>query len=472
MASLRVGILTEVKETDPRLSGDFANLAIRWQVYESAFRLTEGGKDLESCLLEWPLRAEAPEDGRPVFSAAVVPQRRFSDGSPVTPERVRDSLQATPLLRPHAEVGLRDGRLTFKLVRPYARFELLLANYHAPIVAAGPAGRAPLGTGPFVLEPGGRRLRRNPHHPRQPLVDEAVIDVYPPAADGQALALIEAVNAGQVDFTNQVPYSALPQLKNVRKISSLGSSTCSLFFNTERPALADPRVRRALARAVDRQGIAAACYANPLAFVARGLLPPLLGQAEDKIEHEPHEARRLLAEAGAATPARPLDLLVMPLARPYLPDPQGVGKRLVDAFAAVGWSVQANVPASLADYVSLAGRAAYDLALQGWIPDSYDPLEFLEVHLDSSSIPVNADDIFRAANLARYRSAEADRLLAAHRAQGDPESWQALQRLLANDVPLLPIMYGPSVSVLSWRVAQKPVSVLYRPFLAEIALRE
>jgi hypothetical protein len=78
--TLRLGVLTPVQGGDPRVSGDFVNLVVRWQVYEAAFQAkVEGG--VESCLLEWPLRPEPAEGERPVYSAAVVPGRRFSNGS-------------------------------------------------------------------------------------------------------------------------------------------------------------------------------------------------------------------------------------------------------------------------------------------------------------------------------------------------------------------------------------------------------
>jgi cationic peptide transport system substrate-binding protein len=373
-------------------------------------------------------------------------------------------------VRSHADVVVRDGRVVFKLLRPHTHFDLLLANHNAPIVAEGPL---PLGTGPYRLEPGPpARLLRNPHHPLRAAVEEVQVDVYPVSAGGQPQALIDAVNDGRVDYTHHVPYSALNQLKNVRKMSSLGYCTCSLFFNTERPPLSDVRVRRSLARAVDRQGIAAACYTNPLAFVARGLLPPLVGRGEDGITHDPAEARRMLRDAGVTAPARPLSLLVMPLPRPYLPDPQAVARRLADDFAAVGWRVEPKLPSGLPDYLAQASSTSHDMMLQGWNPDSQDPLEYIEVHVASHAIPTRPEDIFRLANLARYRNPVMDKALAKHRSDGDASSWQTILQLLASDVPLLPIMYGPSVAVMSWRIVQRPKSLLYRPFLAELALRD
>jgi peptide/nickel transport system substrate-binding protein len=465
---LHIGLLTPLVTGDPRLTSDYANVPVRNNVFESPLRAGEGGQ-LEAALIEWPLRQEPGSDARPVRSAAVLPGRFFSDGTPVTADALLRSLLRTPALTRRADVGVHDGRLVFQLKRPDTRFDYLLATSAVPVVADGLRG--PIGTGPFVLEPGPpARLLRNPHYRPAPSIDEVAVDVHAPGADGFPRALVEAVNAGRVDFTHQVPYAALAQVHNVRKIARLGYCTCSLFFNTERAPFDSAAVRRAFARAVDRQALAAICYSNPLAFTARNLLPPTMGRHDDGVAFDLAAARELLAQSGVRPPAQPLELVAIPLPRPYLPDPEGVAARLARDLGALGWPLRVVLPRDLKEYATLVGRGAYDLALQGWQPDSPDALEYIETHVGSTHVPVTPDGIALNVNVARYRNAAMDAVLQEHRERGDDESWRRLQRLLAEDMPLLPLIYGPYVAVVSWRVTRLPSSFLFGPFLHELAL--
>jgi ABC-type transport system substrate-binding protein len=464
---LRIGLLTPLVPGDPRLTADYANAAVRNTVFESPLRAAEGGA-LEAALIEWPLHEEPGGAGRPAWSAAVLPGRFFSDGTPVTADAVHRSLQRTPAFARHADVGVRDGRVVFQLKHPDARFGYLLANLGVPIVAE--RARGPIGTGPFVLEPGPPpRLVRNPHYQPAPAIEEVALDVYPPAPDGFPRALVDAVNDGRVDFSDQVPYAALAQVRNVRKLARLGHCTCSLFFNCERPPFVSVAVRRAFARAVDREALAATCYSNPLAFTARGLLPPTLGRLDDLVPFDLDAARAWLTKSAAQPPAKPLELLAIPLPRPYLPTPESVAARLAQDLGALGWPLRVVLPRDLKEYSALVGRGAYDLALQGWRPDSPDALEYVESHVASTRVPVTPDGIALSVNVARYRNAAMDAALAAHRERGDEASWLRVQRLLAEDVPLLPLIYGPYVAVVSWRVTQLPSSsFLFGPFLREL----
>jgi ABC-type oligopeptide transport system substrate-binding subunit len=234
-------------------------------------------------------------------------------------------------------------------------------------------------------------------------------------------------------------------------------------------------VRRALAAVVDRRAVTATCYSNPLAFEARALLPAMIRQNlgfgfEGTITYDPGRAGRLLAEAGARPPAQPLRLLVIPLSRPYLPDPPRVAARVAQCFADIGWRVDVDLRPNLAEYSARAAEGAYDMALQGWQPDSLDPVEYVASHLWSARVPAKPQDIAWAGNLARYRNPVLDKAIETHRAERDPRSWDEIQHVLVNDMPLLPIMYGASVVMLSWRVTRRSEAFLYRPLLAELAI--
>lgn len=165
-----------------------------------------------------------------------------------------------------------DRTVVFRLARPYAPLLRQLDATEAPIVARHvyqgadplrhPANAAPVGTGPFrfvAYRPGAEiRLAGNPRYfkPGLPRLDEVVMRVIPDAGT-QVLAL----ESGEVDFLWDVPGPHLARLRAGGRVRMArtgynpGGSNCvmTVSFNLDRPGLADPRVRRAIAHAVDRE---------------------------------------------------------------------------------------------------------------------------------------------------------------------------------------------------------------------------
>ena len=113
-----------------------------------------------------------------------------------------------------------------------------------------------------------------------------------------------AYRAGQLDVTMDVPRTKLAGYTR----DSTGelhthplAETRYLSFNTQRPALADPRVRRALALAIDRDRLVARVVLGAQKPAARFLPPELRATPAEipgAIRFDPAEARRLLADAG------------------------------------------------------------------------------------------------------------------------------------------------------------------------------
>lgn len=113
-----------------------------------------------------------------------------------------------------------------------------------------------------------------------------------------------AFRAGQVDVTMSVPTAKLAvyEREHPAELHRVAlAETRFLTFNTQRPPLADARVRRALALAVDRERLVARVLLGGQEPATR-FVPPALRPAGEKISSElhfaPDEARRLLAAAG------------------------------------------------------------------------------------------------------------------------------------------------------------------------------
>jgi ABC-type transport system substrate-binding protein len=312
-------------------------------------------------------------------------------------------------------------------------------------------------------------LVRNPYARKPPAIDEVVFKVYPPDAQGRPSALLAALEAGEVDFTNVLSREDIMQLKNVRRWTEPGSSTAILYMNTERPALADPRVRKALALSIDRLEIAKMFYASALAFAATSLLPPMLARGNDGLNPDLAQARALLSQPGVRKPDR-LSLLLIYGPRPYLPNPHRVGEHLAERIGQLGIQVDLVPTATTQDYYSRAKRGDYDLALAGWIADTLDPVDFLEATLGSESIPSPARKIIVGANLSRWHSREADDALAHLRENPRDDLRAELLKRIGDEVPLFPLLYGATIYAHAWNLKHLVPSALGKPYFADLDL--
>ncbi|HLE84963.1 MAG TPA: ABC transporter substrate-binding protein [Thermoanaerobaculia bacterium] len=468
---LRVGLLAPVPDLDPRGGRDFVGATILAQLYETPFDPPEtpDGRSRPVLFAE-PL---ASENGGCVLSARVRPGRRFSDGTPLTAELLAQALGRADRLADQAAIEARDGRVVFRLARPAPSFDLTLTYRYCEVALE--TGGGVVGTGPFRLAPDSTpermRLVRNPEYPGRAGIDEVRFVTYRPDADGQPSALLRAIDAGEVDFTNALSREHIGGLKGVRKWLEPGSATAILYFNTERPALAEVSVRRALALAIDRTEAARISYHNPLAFTATGLLPPMLGSWRDGIAPDLKRAAALLAAAGEARPRR-LTMLVIYGPRPYLPQPRPVAEHLAARLAALGIEVEIRQAQSIEHYFREAARGDYDLALSGWVPDTPDPADFLETILSPASIPTSDHPILMDGNLARWRSPAAAAALERFRREPNEPNKAAVLELVTREMPVLPLMYGPTIYVYSPRVQGFKPSPLGIPRFAELSLVE
>jgi ABC-type transport system substrate-binding protein len=466
---LRIGLLNPVANLDPRAPQDLLSTLLLAQIYETPYAAPSGGGDPAAVLFSEPLRRESAD--RLSLSAAVRPGLLFSDGTPVTAERLAEALRQVSLLAEQAEIEANGERVHFRLSRPNARFDLLL-THHACMVALD-AGSERLGTGPYRKAPDSVpervRLVRNPNYRGRPAIEELIFTVYPPDPDGTPTALLTAVQQGEVDFTSSLSREHIGGLKGVRKWMEPGCGAAFLYFNTERPLLADRDVRRALCLAIDREEATRLCYSNPLSFAATSILPPMFGRARDFLDYNVREAGRLLAQSGDAAPKR-LKLLTVWGPRPYLPSPPRVAAYLASCIESLGIQVDVATPASRPDYFESIARGDYDLVLAGWIADTVDPADFLEQLLASERVPTDPSRIGFDANFSRWRHPATDAALDRFRAEPTDQHREDVLALVRTQAPLQPLTYGATVFAYSHRLKQFTPSLLGIPHFGDIEL--
>lgn len=470
LGALRVGLLSSVQSLDPLHAQDFASAMVVLQIYETPYARPTRHQPARPLLFGEPLQSDAEQR---VFSAPVRGGVCFSDGTPLTAERMAHSLRKAAPMREQAEIETDGDRVVFRLARPNARFDLVLTQTFAAVTLEKDGEM--LGTGPYVAAPDSTpermHLVANPRHEPAPGIEEIVFTCFPPDESGQPTALVEAIQAGEVDFTNMLPRDQVSGLERVRKYFELGNSVAFLYFNTERSGLADPRLRKAICLALDRLDLASLSHTHALAHTAASVVPPMMSGWRDGLAPHPEQARALISELGDAKPER-LSMLVMFGPRPYLPHPMRAAAYITERVGELGIAIEPHQAKDSSDYYHSVAAGDYDLALSGWIADTADPADFLESTLSSEAIPQPDQPISIEANLSRWKSARADAALRELRREPDEAKLHEILQLARDEVPAFPLMYGAISFVHSWRVKNFEPPPLGIPHFSELELRE
>lgn len=206
-------------------------------------------------------------------------------------------------------------------------------------------------------------------------------------------------------------------------------------FNCARPPLADIRVRRALALAIDRPMLTRNVMQNN--FVAFSFTPPDCGgyTANREVTTDVDAARRLLAEAGfAGGKGFPrLELLFYPSGTSGQPVAEAI-QQMWRATLGIDVAIMQQETKTVLD----ARRAqAYDILLSEWFGDYVDPLTFLDLWTRASEH-----------NKTGWASDEYDGLLARAAETPDPamrfDLLRRAESIVLRDAPITPLFYLPS----------------------------
>jgi peptide/nickel transport system substrate-binding protein len=369
----------------------------------------------------------------------------FHDGTPLDADAVVANIDHLRRVRAFPGRATRLGPLavTIDLDHPNAALLSTLSQPFYCLVSPREfheKNPRPVGTGPFRLlaaRPGRVELVVNPGYwGGLPRLRRILFRKLPDEA-----ALVSALLSGEVDVTPALTLESHPKVESspdlLVQVRS-GRNLAYLALNNERPPFDDPRVRHAVAFAVDRRALVSDLLADH-GEPARNPLPPSLwGYATHTPEpvHDLGMARRLLARAGLGKGFE-ATLLAVEASRPYLPSPLRLVGRLSEQLALVGIRLRQEVVGSWAEYVARSSRGQYDMAVLGWQADTMDPNDFLTALLASEAIG--------SSNRSRYRSAAMDALLTQGRKgtghQERSQVYAEAQALFQKDMPFVPLYH-------------------------------
>ncbi|MEU6718074.1 ABC transporter substrate-binding protein [Nonomuraea sp. NPDC046802] len=265
--------------------------------------------------------------------------------------------------------------------------------------------------------------------------------------------LANAFRGGTLDGGWNIPPSIVPTLQrsgNGTMIVGSSDNAVQMYglvvSNTTKGSLADPKVRQALSKSIDRDAIAAKIYngaADPLA----GLIPPgsigddstSLKSATARIStaQDVVGAKQLIAETGKPAPTLTLALP----AADALANPTAVAVQSQAAAAGFKITLKPMEPNQYAQlFADPAARKGVDLFFTVYAPIVHDPIVYL-------NDLIAADGVY---NFNGYDNPMVQRALADARAQTDPakraDGLLRAQDQFLKDLPLLPLT-APRVTV-------------------------
>ena len=328
---LRIGIQTETSSLDPHFALIGANQAVALHIFDPLV-----ASDLAMRPIQGLTTATNPEPD--LWEFRIRDGASFHDGTPVTAEALRFSIERmpkvpnspAPFIRMQASIAAMDvaDDRTLRIRTHGPDPSLPLNGMTAFIVPPRPAttadfndGRAAIGSGPFrfaAWQPGDalQLTRNDAFWGERP--EFARVALHPMSGDAAPVA---ALLSGDVDLIERVPQSDLPRLRAnpafavttspssrvmYVALDQAGETTPFVTAKDGKPLprnpLRDVRVRQALSIAVNRAAIVERILQGGGQATGQLAVPGQVGYdpALHPPAYDPAKAKALLAEAGLA----------------------------------------------------------------------------------------------------------------------------------------------------------------------------
>ncbi len=409
---------------------------------------------------------EISEDGT-TYTFRIHPNAKFHDGSPVTSQdvkwsidRVTDPELASPVAHQYLDdiVGVEarlDGaspevsgvqvvdentvRFTIDAAKAYFLAKLTYPSgfvLDADNVALGDSWfETPNGTGPFRLDEYqiGEiiRLGRNEYyHLGPPHIDEVEMIL----SGGSSMILfendeIDITGVGLADLERILdPTSPLNPLVHPYPARF---TTSYIGLNVDQAPLEDPKFRKALNLAFDRDQIASVVYEGAVR-PAKTIIPPRFPSFNPNLDpypYDPEEARRLLAESTYGADPDSIPRLILSISGSL-----GAAVPLGLEVILQAWEQELGLQVEIqqtewATFLQDVNDERYQMFSLAWGADYPDPENFLDLLFHSES----------EGNRTNYSNPEVDAILEEARVEQDParrfELYNQVEEMILDDAP-------------------------------------
>jgi peptide/nickel transport system substrate-binding protein len=465
---------------DPRFATDATASQIGDLVFEALTRLDDQSRRVPELAESW----EIPNPQTYIFH--LHDGFRFADGTPVTATDVKatyDSVVDPQTQSPkHAALEPIDGievldRLTvrFNLRHAFAPFlnETGLGILPAAQIARSPTKplREPLGSGPFRLldfTPDDKVvLGRNPTYAlRSPRLAGVVFNVVP----DPVTRLLE-LKRGTLDLVqNAIDPDSLGWLRrqpDITVVTRPGTSFQYIGMNLRDPRLADVRVRKALAHAIDRNAIVRTILKG-LATPATGLLPPTHWAYNAQVQsygYNPKLAKKLLDKAGYPDPDGdgPAPRFRVSYKTTTVELRRRIAEVLQEQLAQVGIALEIR-SYEWATFYSDIRRGDFELYSLAWVGIEDPDIYYLTCH--SSQFPP------QGSNRGYFHEETIDQLTEAARGTLDPDErhrlYAEVQHRIAQLLPIIPLWWITNAAAVNHRLQGFEV----RPNASYVSLKD
>ncbi len=271
---LRAALTGEPDVLDPATSSIYTGAQVYEGIFSKLVDMAPDGSLIPDLATKWT------EIDAKTWKFDLVPNATFHNGEKFTSadvkytfERILNPKTASAYAGLYAQIDSVDATdpavAVFHLKSPFGPFLTNLATngqiVNKKAIESGDPARGPVGTGPFEfvewVQGDHITVKKNPTYfkPGLPHLDSITFRFLPVDQ-----SRIDALAAGELDWIDAVPLQQVPALKADPRFTYVTSPVAGipdfLALNTKKPPFDNPKVRQAIALAVDRAAIRDVAY--------------------------------------------------------------------------------------------------------------------------------------------------------------------------------------------------------------------
>lgn len=266
------------------------------------------------------------------------------------------------------------------------------AEYAENMMKAGTPEKVdlePVGTGPFQLVAYQKdaviRFKAHPEYwDGKAAIDNLVFAITPDAS-----VRYQKLKAGEchvMPYPNPADIAAMGKDPDINLLQQEGLNVGYLAYNTTMAPFDNPKVRKALNKAINKQAILDAVFQGA-GKAAKNPIPPTIWSYNEAVKddsYDPAAAKKMLVDQGVTN--LKMKIWAMPVQRPYNPNARRMAELIQADMAAVGVTAEV-VSYEWGEYLKRSKDKNRDGAvLLGWTGDNGDPDNFLAVLLGCDAV--------------------------------------------------------------------------------------